>query len=317
MLEKNYTLTIGIPAHNEAQNIQFLLESLLQQTSSFYILEKIIVICDGCTDETEAIVKYFSSNQPVVTVINDQQHIGKSERLNQLYRMNTSDILITIDADLIIGNNYVLDEMVRHFDTDEVAVVSGNSHPMPGENNIERMINTWYEFWYEVRHAYNQGDNIHNLHGAILALRKSFADTIIYPVGTIANSQYLYFAIKAKQSGFYFAKEAVVYFYSPNTLRDYLLILNRYSAERRKNAEIFGEWIYKEYTIPKIYKIKALLKTFASHPVLITFAFLFHIWRKKIFTTRSSVKSTGLWQIVKSTKRTVKKKYPISMYPNL
>lgn len=307
MNPKTYSVTIGIPAYNEAQNIETILESLISQTATFYTLDKIAVVCDGCTDDTETIAKKVARKYPQVSVINDHKRLGKSERLNELYSLNTSEIIITIDADLILGRAYVIDEIVRHFDDSQVAVVGANAQPMKADAFFERLVNSWHRFWYEVREDYRGGDTIHNIQGALLAVRGTFAKDIVYPERTIANSQYLYFAVKAKKCKFYFAKEAIVYFYSPNNIKDYLLTLNRYNSQRTDNAQIFGEWIYTTYPLPTWRKIRALIKTINESPVLTLLALIFHLWYKKTkHLHKSSVNSKGLWQTVTSTKRRIK-----------
>ena len=67
------TVTIGIPAHNEAENISYLLRSILRQKQRNYKLEKIIVVCDGCTDNTEDKVKQFAKKHKIVELIFDHK----------------------------------------------------------------------------------------------------------------------------------------------------------------------------------------------------------------------------------------------------
>src|SRR3990170_5283265 len=46
-LSEKFTVTVGIPAHNEEQNIKQLLTSIVSQKGNF-VLEKILVTTDGC-----------------------------------------------------------------------------------------------------------------------------------------------------------------------------------------------------------------------------------------------------------------------------
>ena len=52
---------IIIPTHNEEKNILFCLESLKKQTFRDY---KIVVVNDGSTDQTQAIVNEFAAAHP-------------------------------------------------------------------------------------------------------------------------------------------------------------------------------------------------------------------------------------------------------------
>src|SRR3989344_6102920 len=109
------TVTIGIPAHNEEKNIKALLRGILAQFRGNFVIKSIIVLCDGCTDDTVKIAENIAQTNKIIKVINDGNHKGKSTRLNQLYEMTESDILISFDADVKLGHKNVINELVKHF----------------------------------------------------------------------------------------------------------------------------------------------------------------------------------------------------------
>ena len=49
---KQLTVTIAIPTYNEEKNIYTLLSAILLQDQKNFVLEKILVIDDGSTDQT-------------------------------------------------------------------------------------------------------------------------------------------------------------------------------------------------------------------------------------------------------------------------
>ena len=49
---KKLTVTIGIPAYNEQENISCLLRSIIKQKAWSYRLQSVVVVCDGSTDGT-------------------------------------------------------------------------------------------------------------------------------------------------------------------------------------------------------------------------------------------------------------------------
>jgi glycosyltransferase involved in cell wall biosynthesis len=59
MIDNKLTVTIGIPAYNEEKSISNLLDSIIEQTQKDYVLEKVIVACDGCTDKTSEVVSEY------------------------------------------------------------------------------------------------------------------------------------------------------------------------------------------------------------------------------------------------------------------
>lgn len=54
---KKLTVTIGIPAYNEEQNIGHLLVNIFNQSTSIAILDEIIIVSDGSTDNTIKAIK--------------------------------------------------------------------------------------------------------------------------------------------------------------------------------------------------------------------------------------------------------------------
>src|SRR5437773_309861 len=105
------------------------------------------------------------------------------------------------------------------------------------------------EVWFEVQKQGKSGNNIHNVYGRIIALRRDFARSIRFPHGTISEPQYVYFSARSLNLSFVFAKKAVVFFSPPSTIADYSKQYYRHIGETKKNANIFGEWIYDEFFI--------------------------------------------------------------------
>lgn len=298
------TVSIGVPAHNESQNIRNLLHFLSQQEQNAHILEKIYVICDGCTDKTEQYAKQIARKNSHIIVKNDKKRKGKSARLNELYHLNTSQILVTIDADVIPSNVTLIDKLVEPFYDKKVGVVGGNSQPFPAQGFQERIINIWFAYWYEVRKDEHNGHNVHNIHGAISAIRNSLAKQITYPPDVIANSKYLYFATMVKKLQFIFVKDAVTYFYSPTTFKDFMLQTNRYGSENSKNLQKFGKIVDKAYYIPMRKKITALVHIFLKQPLLTPLVVVFYIFLRLNHSKTSSIEPGNFWKTVNSTKRT-------------
>ncbi len=122
---------IIIPAHNEERFISKTLQSLVSQT---ILPEKIIVVNDNSTDQTENIVKEFVSNYKFVSLINTSssiEHLPGSKVINAFYQGlhskendDTYDIICKFDADLIFPDNY-LEKISSHFASNPKAGMIG------------------------------------------------------------------------------------------------------------------------------------------------------------------------------------------------
>lgn len=297
------TVTVGIPAYNEAENISYLLKSILVQKQESYLLEKIIVVCDGCTDETLKIVKNFTKHYPVISAINGKYRRGKAYRLLQLYHKNTSDVIITFDGDIILSEPHVIETMTRHFEEKKVALVGANNQPINTETLIGNLVRIWKKLWYEVRKDVNRGDHVQNIKGCALAIRKSFAKSVKFPHEVISDAKIMYFQAISQNLRFHFAKEAIVYYRLPSNLQDYLLqTKKRGTPDKDKLAEIYGNWIVDSYKIPQVYKLRAFIRAFLQSPILLIFSSMLHLWLAH-YPRNNNPQSDKLWQIIKSSKK--------------
>ena len=102
---------IVIPAHNEEAFIALTLQSLISQT---LLPSKIVVVNDNSTDKTAEIVLAFAQENPFITLVNKTSeaiHLPGSKVIQAFYKGfetldDDYDIIVKLDADLILPNNY-------------------------------------------------------------------------------------------------------------------------------------------------------------------------------------------------------------------
>ena len=97
-----------IPAHNESEGIERTILSIVNQS---YSVEKIVVACDNCTDDTELICERMSKTYPSIeyfATINNKNK--KSGALNQAFKRIKSQqwgFLLQMDADTILKKDLI------------------------------------------------------------------------------------------------------------------------------------------------------------------------------------------------------------------
>lgn len=92
-------LSILVPAYNEENRIKkTLLEynNFLQKNYDDY---EIIVICDGCYDQTPTIVKNIAEKNPRIKLLEFGHRLGKGGGLKEGFKHATGDIIGFTDAD--------------------------------------------------------------------------------------------------------------------------------------------------------------------------------------------------------------------------
>jgi glycosyltransferase involved in cell wall biosynthesis len=102
---------IVIPAHNEEAFISLTLQSLISQT---VLPTKIVIVNDNSTDKTAEIVLDFAKENPFITLVNKTSsaiHLPGSKVIQAFHKGfetldNEYDIIVKLDADLIMPNNY-------------------------------------------------------------------------------------------------------------------------------------------------------------------------------------------------------------------
>ena len=304
--QKKLTVTVGISAYNEQENILYAIKSILRQRNTSFELEKIIVISDGSTDSTVKKVSNYRKKYHKIFLINENIRRGKKTRLTQIFNLNKSDIIVIFDADIILGNSNVIENMIKHFRHRKVELVGGSIFPIASSNFASKVIAAWYEYRHETLKDLNKGNNIHNLHGCAIAMRKVYAKKIKFPKEIISEAQYLYCFSKKFNKRIIVDIKSAIFFRIPDNLKEYFFKNRRALNEKQKLEKIFGNWTQELYKIPITFKIKSLIKMSLLNPIYFLFAILFFFINKIIPKRRDISAENGFWKTDQSTKGAIK-----------
>jgi cellulose synthase/poly-beta-1,6-N-acetylglucosamine synthase-like glycosyltransferase len=159
-------VTVVVPAHNEKECIAATVRSLAASTHPV----EIIVVDDGSTDDTAAIVE--SLRLPTVRVVR-QPNGGKSTALNTGIALAGHDIIVMMDGDTVFEPSTVA-ELVAPFADPCVGAVAGNARV--GDRG--RLISKWQHIEYVIgfnidRRAQDRWQAITTVPGAVGAFRSS------------------------------------------------------------------------------------------------------------------------------------------------
>jgi len=122
---RKYTASIIVAAHNEEGNISNLLTALVNQSYPTELME-IIIANDSSTDRTRDIVLSFQKRWPVIKLIDvvgrDTVQSPKKNALQQAIDKSCGEIILTTDADCIVGQ-YWVESMISNYEEDIDMVV--------------------------------------------------------------------------------------------------------------------------------------------------------------------------------------------------
>lgn len=119
---KPASVAVIIPAYNEGTVIERSIASIL---ASDYEDFRVVVVDDGSTDDTSAIVEQRFGGDPRVTLLR-KPNGGKWSALNHALRTIDAEVVVTLDADTIFARDAVR-LLVRHFADPRIAAVAGHA----------------------------------------------------------------------------------------------------------------------------------------------------------------------------------------------
>jgi glycosyltransferase involved in cell wall biosynthesis len=301
--KKNLTLSVGTSALNEENMIANFLESLLMQEQISFRLERIIINSDGSTDRTTSIARSFNNKK--IYVIEHTSRKGKKARIAQLLQANTSDVLLILDTDMLLGSSRSLEALIRAFYNPLVGIAALNVQPIRSKTFTGKIIYRWEKIWLEIRTVIHHGNTIFSLRGGAFAVRGKLVKELSLTSSIHQIAEYLYFVIREKGFSFRFVENALVYYRQPETFTDYLSILSRGDNEDvARFQEMFGHEIAKEYNIPRKEKYKVFWKTFLKSPISLVVTLVFIKITRMISKNRNNLDRHGFWPVVNSTKKT-------------
>lgn len=301
---KKATLTIGIPAFNEEKNIGYLLESILKQKQSLFHLDKIIIVADGCKDNTVEIAEKYAKKNIQITLINFKKRRGKAGALNKIYSLTNSSLLLTLDADVVLDRDIEIQFMVKEMlKNPEVNLVGGRFIAVEQKTLMGQFSNISYLIIEDAFLRLNNGINFYSLVGSASLIRKKLYKSFSYPAGVISEQNYLF--AKATQNGllaYRLARNTRILIRTVSTFRDWRLLGARSVVEDKLNVvRFFGIEILKYYSMPKKIYLTSILKHFLKSPFYTLGSVLMNIFIRLLPYKKAIVKE-GVWEIATSSK---------------
>lgn len=136
------SVTIIVPCWNEESTVAGTLDSLRALDYPKDHLE-IIVVNDGSTDGTEAVLEAYRAEHPEITFIS-KENGGKHTALNAGIAIARGEIIGCLDADSFVAEN-ALREVVKYFDDPTAMAVTPSVRVWKPEGILQRMQEAEYD----------------------------------------------------------------------------------------------------------------------------------------------------------------------------
>ena len=296
-MKKIPSLSILISAYNEEANIVNLLGDLIEQVESGYVLDTIMVLSDGSTDNTNRLVKNVKSEK--IQLIEKKSRNGKAAGVNELFTRTESDIALVLDADIRIFDTQFISKIIDPIVNKDMDLVSALPLEMRGRTGVEKMLYASMMFKKRLYKSLRSGNSIYTCYGYARAFSKDLYKKIVIS-DSVGEDAYSYLYAKFNRYKYKSERNAIVYYKLPATLADHGKQSVRFFHSKKRFIAEFGEkFVSKQYSIPLNLFVSAFLHEAIANPALVLYVLvLFGMKIRSIFSP--ATKAT--WKIAGSSK---------------
>jgi len=206
------SISVGVPAYNEQNNILNLLTALLNQKTNKIKIEEIIVVSSGSTDKTDLIVEELSQKEPRIKFIRQTKREGKASAINEFLKVACNDILVLESADTIPDEG-TIEQLSSPFADSSIGMAG--AHPVPTNDENSFMGYTSHLLWALHDKLALRSPKC----GELVAFRRVFESI---PKDTAVDEAWIEHEVEKRNYRTIYVPDAQVHNKGPETIGDFL-----------------------------------------------------------------------------------------------
>jgi len=234
-------VSIAIAAYNEETCIADILKDVISAKCTDWLwIDKIFVISDASTDNTDQIVSEFHNKDERVRIITKPERRGKNHSINTAVSIADSDALVLLDADVRLAHERVLEYLIRPIYESQAILVGANVLPvLTGSKSNPARAARYFDYILENERRRRKPVSYWSFYGRVLAMSREFYRTLELPDDQ-ADDLFIHYTCRGAKQLCAFSCQALVYFECPTTIHDFVLQYSRFAYYLEKARQQFG-----------------------------------------------------------------------------
>lgn len=292
------TITIGIPAYNEEQNIKNILTDLLSQNVNDLNIESIIVLSDNSNDKTVDIVKKISSKK--IALKHFETRKGKGEIINTFFNNATADIAIIMDADIRIFDKNHIQKLTSPILKGDFDLTSADAFHINTKSLPEKVISSSMYWKKSIYKKLSKGNNIYTCYGYSRAFSKKLYKLIKFPE-SVGEDAYSYLFTIHNGMKFKAVNNTRVYYKLPANFKDHSKQSIRFFHSKKRFVKEFGtKEVRNAYRLPRTNTIMSLLTFSKTNPYILAYIIVVILMKLK---SQLIEPTKNTWSIAETSKK--------------
>ena len=266
-LQTEMMIDIVIPVFNEGDCIESLLcDVITAKQHEWFQIQRIYVISDASTDQTDDIVRRVATRDHRIELITKQERKGKQDSINLALSVTSADVVVFIDADIRIADEHTLGKLLCHFRDHETALVQGGLvRVRPGFTLHPAKLGAYFDWIVVDKIRRRKAISWWSIDGRVMALSRDFYRHLTLPC-YLADDQFIFYSCIRQGRKFVFADDATFYYGLPESLADFSHQWSRYFFYTRKSRQYFGEqFMVEDMRTPGLWR--TIMSCLARHPL--------------------------------------------------
>lgn len=294
------TISIGVCVYNEEKNIRNLLNSLLNQKTTKYIKE-IIIVSSACSDKTDEIIQTeFLKSNPGIVLLKQKKREGKASAINHFLKHASGDIVVLESGDTVPAEN-TIESLTEPFKDQMIGMTGGRPVPVNDPNTF--MGFTVHLLWDLHHKLAMKNPKL----GELVAFRRNLIQRI--PADTAVDEAFVEALIREQGYELKYVPEAVVYNKGPERISDFLKQRRRIFAGHIHLRKTKG---YVPSSMRKLNILGLMLKDVGFTPKGILWtvgAMILEFYGRALGSYDFYIKNENpfIWNIAETTKENIQK----------